>query len=100
MVGKVVPLMNVDEVRTLILSHYEGESQTLTSDTEANLLKLKELAGYTTAPELERWEQIKTVFRKNNKFGGLDQNDTSGQMLVQLSSFNEHLEAIAKAISK
>jgi hypothetical protein len=100
MVGKIVPLMNVEEVRTLILSHYEGESQTLTSDTEANLLKLKELAGYITVPELERWEQIKSVFRKNNKFGGLDQNDTSGQMLIQLSSFNEHLEAIAKAMRK
>jgi hypothetical protein len=100
MVGKVVPLMNVEEVRTLILSHYESESQTLTSDAEANLLKLKELAGYTTPPELERWDQIKMVFRKNNKFGGLDQNDTPGQMLVQLSSFNEHLEAIAKAMKR
>ena len=100
MVGKVVPLMNVEEVRTLILSHYESESQTLTSDAEANLLKLKELGGYITAPELERWEQIKTVFRKNNKFGGLDQNDTSGQMLIQLSSFNDHLEAIARAMKR
>jgi hypothetical protein len=98
MVGKVVPLMNITEVRTLILTHYESESQTLSSDAEANLLKLKELGGYITAPEFERWEQIKAVFRKNNKFGGVDQNDTSGQMLIQLSNFNEHLEAIAKAL--
>ncbi|RYF92936.1 MAG: AAA family ATPase, partial [Chitinophagaceae bacterium] len=100
MVGKVVPLMNVEEVRALILSHYESESQTLTSDAEANLLKLKDLGGYISPPELERWDQIKTVFRKNNKFGGLDQNDTSGQMLSQLSNFNDHLEAIAKSLNK
>ncbi|MFT3947677.1 MAG: ATP-binding protein [Agriterribacter sp.] len=98
MAGKVVPLMNEEEINTLIKSHYEGESQTLTSDAEANLLKLKEIAGIITPAESERWNSIKEIFRKNNKFGGLDANDALGQMLVQLSLFNEHLEAIAKAM--
>jgi MoxR-like ATPase len=98
MAGKVVPLMNAEEVNTLILSHYEGESQTLTSDAEANLLRLKEIAGFLTEREATRWQQIKEIFVKNNKFGMLNEGDASGQMLVQLSSFNEHLEAIAKAI--
>ena len=98
MAGKVVPLMNPQEVNTLILSHYEGESQTLTSDAEANLLRLKEIAGLMTEQEAERWKQIKEIFVKNNKFGILGDRDTSGQMLVQLSSFNEHLEAIARAL--
>lgn len=98
MVGKVVPLMNPDEVTTMILSHYESESQTLTSDAEANLLRLKEIAGSLTAQEEERWKQIKEIFVKNNKFGMLNEGDTSGQMLMQLSSFNDHLESIAKAI--
>ncbi len=98
MAGKVVPLMNPDEVNTLILSHYEGESQTLTSDAEANLLRLKEIAGFLTPQQVERWNQIKEIFVKNNKFGGLSEQDSSGQILVQLNSFNEHLESIAKAI--
>jgi hypothetical protein len=98
MAGKVVPLMNPAEVNTLLLSHYEGESQTLTSDAEANLLRLKEIAGFLSEQERKRWQQIKEIFVKNNKFGMLNQGDTSGQMLIQLSSFNEHLEAIAKAI--
>lgn len=98
MAGKVVPLMNPDEVNTLILSHYEGESQTLTSDAEANLLRLKEIAGFMTEQEVGRWKQIKEIFVKNNKFGMLSEGDASGQMLIQLSSFNEHLEAIAKAL--
>jgi len=100
MAGKVVPLMNHEEVNTLILSHYEGESQTLTSDAEANLLKLKEIAGFIKPDEAARWQHIREIFIKNNKFGLLSETDTSGQMLIQLSSFNEHLEAIAKAISK
>ena len=98
MAGKVVPLMNPEEVNTLILSHYEGESQTLTSDAEANLLRLKEIAGLMNEKEGERWKQIKEIFVKNNKFGMLNEGDASGQMLIQLSSFNEHLEAIAKAL--
>lgn len=28
----------------------------------------------------------------------LSESDTSGQMLIQVSSFNDHLEAIAKAV--
>jgi hypothetical protein len=100
MAAKVVPLMNAQEVQTLLLSHYEGESQTLTADTEANLLKLKELAGVISEKELERWEQIKQIFRQNNKFGGLEQGDATGKMLVQLNDFNEHLLAIAKAIQQ
>ena len=100
MAARVVPLMNTGEVQTLLLSHYEGESQTLTADAEANLLKLKELAGVITAAELERWEQIKQIFRQNNKFGGLEQGDATGKMLVQLNDFNGHLQAIANAIKK
>lgn len=100
MAVKVVPLMNLEEINTLIQAHYDGESQTLTSDAEANLLKLKELAGFINADESNRWNAIKEIFLKNNKFGGLEANDTSGQMLMQLSSFNEHLEAIAKAMGR
>lgn len=100
MTGKIVPLMNPEEVDTLIRSHYEGESQTLTSDAEANLLKLKEIAGFLNEEEAARWQHIKEVFVRNNKFGMMNDKDASGQMLIQLSSFNEHLEAIARAISK
>ena len=98
MAGKVVPLMNPEEVSTLILSHYEGESQTLTSDAEANLLRLKEIAGFLDEQDEKRWKQIKEIFVKNNKFGMLNEGDASGQMLIQLSSFNDHLEEIAKAL--
>jgi MoxR-like ATPase len=98
MAGKVVPLINPTELNSLILSHYEGESQTLTSDAEANLLRLKEIGGFMSETEKSRWQQIKEIFVKNNKFGMLSEGDASGQMLIQLSSFNEHLESIARAL--
>ncbi len=66
---KVVPVMNEAELRTVILSHYENEAQTLTTGAEANLLK----SGNETAfcPQKKaRWEEIKAIFRKNQKFRG------------------------------
>src|SRR5690606_4712135 len=40
---KISPLMNEKELDILIMSHYEGEAQTLTTGAEANLLKFKEI---------------------------------------------------------
>ncbi len=100
MVSRLVPLMNAEEVQTLILSHYEQESQTLTSDAEANLLKVKSLMGILTETEAQRWNAITTIFVKNNKLGGFGGNDTSGQILLQMNQFSDHLEAIAKALGR
>lgn len=97
LVAQVVPMMNKQEINQLILTHYESESQTLTADTESNLLKLKELAGLLTPVELQRWESIKVIFQKNNKLGGLGKDD---QVFSQLIQFNENLEDIVKVLSK
>lgn len=95
LVAQVVPMMNDMEIQQLILVHYENESQTLTADTESNMLKLKELAGLMSDQEKARWEEIKTIFRKNNKHNGLAKDD---MMFAQLLEFNENLEGIIKAI--
>ncbi|NDV94209.1 AAA family ATPase [Dysgonomonas sp. 521] len=100
LVSQIVPLMNKQEISELILTHYESESQTLTSDSEANILKLKEIANLLTADEHIRWEHIKDIFNKNNKFAGIDQSNQTGQVLAQLAEFNNNLEGIKKAITK
>lgn len=97
LVAQVVPMMNDQEINQLILTHYESESQTLTADTESNLLKLKELADILTKEEKERWEAIKKVFQKDNKHGALGKDD---KMFAQLLEFNENLQGIINAISK
>lgn len=98
MVGKLIPLMNDEEVRELILTHYENESQTLTSDSEANILKLKELAKMQTVDDQKRWESIKEIFAKNNKFGMVDKDNQVGQVLSQMANFNDNLEGIVRAL--
>lgn len=95
LVAQVVPLMNSNEINNIILAHYESESQTLTTDTESNLLKLKELAGLNNKEEKERWKEIKRIFQKNNKFGGIDKED---KMFTQLLELNDNLEGIVQAI--
>ena len=100
MLAQLVPLMNQKEVMSLILTHYENEAQTLTSDSEANLLKLKELAGLLTERETSRWEQVKTVFNKNNRLAGIDRSNQAGMVIAQLTEFNEHLAGIKQAVAR
>lgn len=95
LVAHVVPMMNEEEINQLILSHYESESQTLTADTESNLLRLKILAGLAKDEEKKRWDEITSIFQKNNKHGGLAKDD---RLFAQFLEFNEHLEGIAQAL--
>ncbi len=96
---KVVPIMNDQELQSLIVSNYENDAQTLTSDTEANLLKFKELIGQLDEQELERWNDIKKAFQRNVKMRGVGADDRVGQVVVQLSSFSEGLDAIRDAMA-
>ncbi|MNY67495.1 hypothetical protein D3C86_2050930 [compost metagenome] len=48
-----------------------------------------------TDDEKQRWEDIKEIFKKNNKHGGLGKDD---KVFAQFLEFNENLEGIIKAI--
>ncbi|MFT5522794.1 MAG: hypothetical protein ACI9HK_000738 [Pirellulaceae bacterium] len=96
---KVVPIMNDEELRTLILSNYENDSQTLTSDNEANMLKFKELMEILNEEEALRWASIKRTFSQNLKMRGIDADDSTGQVILQLREFNDGLESIRHALS-
>jgi MoxR-like ATPase len=89
---KVVPIMNDKELETLIVAHYEGEVQTLTSDAEANFLKLKELMNNQTAEEVARWADIKQTFSKNNAMRGVGADNPMGQVVAQMRGIREALE--------
>ncbi len=96
---KVVPIMNDEEVRALIIDHYRGESQTLTTGAEANLLKFKELIGAQTEEEGARWEAIKKTFKRNQLVRGGDQNDPVSRVVSQLSGFQAGLESIQETLA-
>jgi len=95
---KVVPIMNDEEVRTLILDHYKGESQTLTTGAEANLLKFKELFGVITPEEAARWADIKKTFQRNQITRGAGQDDPVSRVVGQLAAFQTGLEAIGQTL--
>jgi MoxR-like ATPase/flagellin-specific chaperone FliS len=97
---KIVPIMNEQELQTLLLSHYEGEAQTLTTGTEANLLKFKELNGWLTDEDTVRWEEIKTSFNKNKRLKGMNEGDPMVQVLGQLSAFVDGIEGIREVLER
>ncbi|MFI6980101.1 hypothetical protein ACIBSV_16130 [Embleya sp. NPDC050154] len=51
------------EVDTLVDDHYTAQAQTLTTDAEANLLKLAELRGLLGPADRERWAEVKRAYR-------------------------------------
>ena len=100
MAEKVVPIMNDDELQSLILTNYENDAQTLTSDTESNLLKLREMLEILTPEEADRWKNMKRTFQQNIKMKGVGSDDKVGQVILQLSSFSDGLLDIRETLSK
>ena len=92
---KVRPVMNDEEVRALLATHYENEAQTLTSGTEANLLKLRELLGWLQEPETARWNDIKATFARNLRASSGGQLQS---VLTQLERISGGLSGIREAL--
>jgi hypothetical protein len=96
---KVVAIMNDDEARELILGHYRGESQTLTTGAEANLLKFRQLIGALTPEDAARWEEIQRTFRRNQFTRGADQGDPVSRVVAQMAAFQGGLESIQHTLA-
>ena len=99
LVEKLTPITNEKELQTLLISHYEGESQTLTTGAESNMLKFKELIGALTPEEAERWKEIKAAFNKDKLLQGNKDNPLI-QVVAQLSQFSDHLQRIHEALEE
>jgi hypothetical protein len=96
---KIVPAMNDEELENVIDDHYLGESQTLTTGAEENLLKLAEMRGRLSDTERARWEAIKKGFVRIQRMGGGD-DDPATRLTGQLSIVSEHLEGIGQSIER
>ncbi|HZI13640.1 MAG TPA: AAA family ATPase, partial [Myxococcus sp.] len=94
---KVVSAMTDDELERLIDDHYQGESQTLTTAAEQNLLKLAELRGRLTPAKAKRWEEIKQGFARVKRMGGKE-DDPVARVTGQLSGIEEQLGAVRDAV--
>ncbi|WP_277477713.1 DNA repair ATPase [Catalinimonas alkaloidigena] len=96
---KVQPIMNDSELHTLIMSHYENEAQTLTTGAEANLLKFKEMTKRISEEEVQRWQEIKKIFLKNQQSKGYGDNGM-GHAVAKMDDISQSLKAIAEYLSK
>ncbi len=97
---RVAAVMNDAELQTLIVSNYEQDAQTLTTDNEANVLKFKELMGILNTEEKERWDAIKYAYVESVRMSGMDSEDQAGQLMRQLASMRDGLESIRQVISR
>jgi hypothetical protein len=97
--ARVLPMMNDEELWTLIISAYEQDAQTLTSGAEANLLKFRELVGHLTEEHTQRWSDIKKTFQRNLLLGG-EGSDSMTRLMGQLTSVGQGLDHIKDAITQ
>ncbi len=97
---RVAAVMNESELQSLIISSYEQDAQTLTTDNEANVLKFKELLGILNTEEKERWDAIKYAYVESVRMSGMDSQDQAGQLMRQLASMRDGLESIRQVISR
>jgi hypothetical protein len=95
---QIRPVMNDEELLTLIRSHYNNQAQTLTTGAQANLLKLKELMGELEGEEFERWEDIRRTFQRNLLLSGASEDDGLGRVIAQMTTVSDGLISIKKAV--
>ena len=95
---QIRPVMNDEELQTLIRSHYNNQAQTLTTGAQANLLKLKELMGELEGEDLQRWEDIKRTFQRNLLLSGASDDDGLGRVIAQMTTVSDGLLAIKNAV--
>ena len=96
---KIVPIMNDEELDTLIFSHFENQAQTLTTGAEANLLKFRELLGKLDDDQEVRWNNIKRTFKRNILLGSAGSGDDKfSQVIAQLTVFTEGLAEIKNTL--
>jgi hypothetical protein len=95
---KVLPALTPEEVGELLMDHYRNESQTLTADTEANLLKLREIWGMLTPEEEARWEEIKRVFQRRQVTGRSD--DPAARVAGQIALLGENLHRATNVLEQ
>lgn len=96
---EISPVMNDEELATLIHSHYNNQAQTLATGAQANLLKLKELMAELEGDDLQRWEDIKRTYQRNLLLGATG-DDQLGQIIGQMMTFSEGLKDISTMLEK
>jgi hypothetical protein len=97
---RIVPIMNDDELQTLIMSHYENQAQTLTTGAEANLLKFRLMTDQIDEEQAARWEDICRTYKRNQVLGAAGGDDQLSQIIAQMTTFSDGLNGIRSTLDK
>ncbi|MFR9752988.1 DNA repair ATPase [Nocardia sp. 004] len=95
--ARIVPVMNNDELETLIDDHYAAEAQTLAANAEANLLQLAELRGRLSPTQATRWNEVKAAYLREQALGG-NTDDPMTRAVGGLGLLADRIGAIEAAI--
>ncbi|WP_425826102.1 DNA repair ATPase [Streptomyces fractus] len=91
--------MGEAELAAVIDDHYRAEAQTLTSGTEANLLKLAELRGRLTPEQAARWAELKSAYVRHQALGGTEE-DPAVRTVAALGLLADRAAGIETAIHR
>jgi len=96
---KVVPAMTAGEGAQLIVDHYQGEAQTLTTGAEFNLLRFSELIGSLDEEQAGRLEAIRSEYRRRQLMGGGD-DDPVSRVTGVLSGMAQQIGSLGTALTE
>ncbi|MGW4056265.1 DNA repair ATPase [Streptomyces sp. NPDC004779] len=98
-VARLSPAMNGAELAAVIDDHYTAEAQTLTTDAEANLLKLAGLRGTLTPSQAGRWAEI-TAAHLRTRTPGSTSDDPLTRAVAALGLLADRIAAVEAAIDR
>ncbi|MFI8340946.1 DNA repair ATPase [Streptomyces sp. NPDC085639] len=97
--ARLAPVMNDAELTALIDDHYAAEAQTLTTEAEANRLKLAALRGTLTPEQEARWAAVTASYVRSQALGGRD-DDPLTRAVAALGLLADRIAAVEGAITR
>ncbi|MFD3659942.1 DNA repair ATPase [Streptomyces sp. NPDC058659] len=97
--ARISPAMNDAELAAVIDDHYTAEAQTLTTEAEANLLKLAELRGTLTPTQAARWTEVSAAHTRTQALGG-SADDPLARAVAALGLLADRITAVEAAITR
>ncbi|WP_371640268.1 DNA repair ATPase [Streptomyces virginiae] len=97
--ARLSPVMNDAELTALVDDHYAAEAQTLTTEAEANRLKLAALRGTLTPEQDARWAAVTASYARGQVLGGRD-DDPLTRAVAALGLLADRVAAVEGAITR
>ncbi|MGW3559052.1 DNA repair ATPase [Streptomyces sp. NPDC000963] len=97
--ARISPAMNDAELAAVIDDHYTAEAQTLTTEAEANLLRLAELRGTLTPEQAARRDEVSAAYVRARTLGGSG-DDPLARAVAALGLLADRVAAVEAAIDR